>query len=72
MAIAAELRKGDTVESPIGFQGRITRIDNGTVFVDYADKGGRSEGIYTPEWFARWPTMLKKAWNPAIKGRRTG
>lgn len=72
MAIAAELRVGDSVDSPVGFTGRVSRIELGTVYVEYRDKGGRSEGIYTPEWFARWPTMLRKTWNPAIKGRRTG
>lgn len=58
----SELRVGDKVDSPIGFAGRVTRIDRGTVYVEYHDKGRHSESIYTPEWFAKWPGMLKKSW----------
>lgn len=71
MTTARDFRVGDRVDSPIGFGGSVSRIQDGTVYVDYSDKSGRSQGIYTPEWFKMWPTMLKKTYNPAITGRRT-
>lgn len=70
IASAAELRVGDMVDSPIGYTGRVVRIERGTVTVEYAGRGGRTEGVYTPEWFMHWPGMLKKTWRNGAQASR--
>lgn len=55
-------QRDDVVLSPIDCRGTVTAVDDdGTVHVEYVDKGGRSESIHTPEWFLKYPGMLKPA-----------
>lgn len=60
MTHAGEFSRGDCVVSPAGFQGVVTRVDAGVVYVEYRGEKGRvTRGVYDAAWFERWPTMLQ-------------
>lgn len=64
MTVAALLKVGDRLQSPVGLFGRVSRIKNGTVYVTYSAKGGTSEAIYTPDWFRRYGELLQRVPKP--------
>lgn len=59
MGEAETFKVGDRVESPIGMVGLVTRVENGTVYVSYRERGRGNEGIYDPQWFRIYSAMLK-------------
>jgi len=65
MKAAANFRRGDKVLSPCHFKGVVSKVESGTVSVDYRELGRdgverHTEGIYDAAWFARWPGMLTR------------
>ena len=65
MINAATLKVGDHLQSPAGSYGRVIRIENGTVFATYRDRGGDWQATYTPEWFKRYGDLLRRMERPA-------
>lgn len=57
---APHLKAGDRVQSPAGFLGRVTRIADGAVYVEYHEKGRSTYGVYNRQWFAQYGDLLKK------------
>lgn len=60
MKSAVPFKVGDQVQSPAGFFGRVTRVDNGTVYCTYAEKGVATSAIYTPDWFRLYGRLLRR------------
>jgi len=61
MSLAREFNVGDSAESPAGSKGKVIAVRDGSVTVRFVDfKRNSWEVIYTPEWFEKWHTYLRK------------
>lgn len=65
---AGDFRVGESVQSPIGMLGRMVRIERGTLTAEYPGKGGTAVSTYAPEWFEKYPGMLRPA--PWAEGQK--